>query len=144
MMLFLTKLIGYFLVGGLSAIIDTSFFYMAKYHWHFSYIKALVIGFIPGLSINFILCHSLLFVKVKRTLFGAWVRHLLSSLMSFLFNLSVMMILIEGLSFKHYLAARVIAIICGFFMSFLLIRYFAFKDNLQGNTPFMQKVKGRR
>jgi putative flippase GtrA len=127
---FFLKLAGYFLVGGGAALLDSSCFYCAKYLWHFNYVNALIIGFIPGMTTNFILCNACLFYKVNRSLLAAWVTHCLASMGSFLVNLLIMTLLIVGLKFQYYLAARLIAIVVGFFLSFLLIRYWAFRDNL--------------
>ncbi len=119
---------GYAGVGGAAACVDALTFYLACYHWHFHYLAALAIGFVPGVLTNFCLCH-LVFYRVGRSFVGTWSRHCLSAMFSFCVNAGVMSLLIYGFHFRHFFLARVMAIFVSFFVSFCLIRYFAFQDH---------------
>ncbi|WP_131775574.1 GtrA family protein [Legionella impletisoli] len=139
--LFITKLLGYIGVGGAAAFVDALAFYIAKYHLGLFYLWALVLGFIPGVTTNFLLCNALLFYKYKRSFFGAWYRHLVVSLFSLLINAVMMIILIEVLNINNYLCARIFALAFGFIISFVLIRNIAFQDNKYFKTLASSRIQ---
>lgn len=126
---FIHKLLGYIAVGGIAAMVDATCFYIARYQIGVFYLWALVCGFIPGVTTNFLLCHRMLFYKYKRTFVGAWFRHLLSSTLSFTANAAFMLMLIEVVHIHNHLIARILAIGFGFIISFDCIRYYAFQDD---------------
>ncbi|WP_133129628.1 GtrA family protein [Legionella yabuuchiae] len=127
--LLMIKFLGYIGVGGIAALIDALSFYVAKYQFGLFYLLALALGFIPGVTTNFLLCNAILFKKYNRSFFGAWYRHLLASLFSFFVNACVMILLVEGFALRNYLAVRIVALATGFIISFFLIRNIAFQDN---------------
>ncbi len=129
----------YTLVGIVSAAFDLAVFALMAEYFYINYLVSTSASFITGTTINFLICIKFVFrLNGHSWIVASW-RKLLAGLAALMVNLCVMFVLVDivGFSAMHnedfvlfdgLVLARAIAIGAGFFLNFLLTKYYAFRD----------------
>ncbi len=142
----------YMIVGVISAIIDLTLFQTVRelldinrsitvhnYMFEVEYTVAKVCSFMVGTTVNFFLCIFFVFQIRGHSLITASWRKLASGVAVLAVNLAVLIILVELFNFGDIqnlplipfdgiFLANGIAICIGFFLNFILTKYYAFRD----------------
>ena len=133
-----THLAQYTVVGAVAAACDIAVFTVLERSFEINYLIAASASFIVGTAVNFSICSRFVFRLHGHSWAVALWRKLLSGLAALGLNLLVMYLLVDGLGlgamrhefflFDGLVVSRVVAIAAGFFLNFILTKYYAFRD----------------
>lgn len=127
----IVQLFRYFWVGLAAAIVDFSVFALFVKWVHMDYRLSVVMGFLFGTFINFMLCNHLLYTRhADLHVLRACFRHYISSVGGLITNEIVIIICVEWVGLQSVLLAKIIATGIAFFVNFTLIRFYAFNHKL--------------
>jgi len=129
----------YTFVGAISAACDLAVFIVMAEKFSVNYLLSTAASFVAGTTINFLICLKfVLRLNGHSWVVASW-RKLLSGLAALAVNLSIMFLLVDvmgfgGMKSEKFLLldglviARGLAICAGFFLNFVLTKYYAFRD----------------
>jgi putative flippase GtrA len=116
----------YFVVGGLSALVDLSLFYVLVKQFDFNYILVSIVGFIIATTVNYLL--SIRFVFKSESKSGSWnefFKTFLVSLFAFAFHLFFLYVFVEVYNIDK-MFAKIAAIFFTFMINFTGRKYLVF------------------
>ncbi|MEM9945851.1 MAG: GtrA family protein [Cyanobacteria bacterium P01_D01_bin.36] len=127
------QLFRYLFVGGAAMIVDVSMFAVFSKVFLIDYRVAVVLGFACGVATNFSLCNWIVFRGKLSPLWLVFARHCAASLYALLANEIVMISLVEFLSFKNLILAKIISSGVAFIFNFAIKKLYVY------NTAYYQK-----
>jgi len=121
-----TQFFLYLIAAGVAAISDLSTVFLFLNTTNLHYLFAIAFGFVMGTSTNFIISSILVFSR-NENVSTVYVKHFFSSLIGFAVNISVVIVCVEWF-LTTVIIAKIIALSFSFFINFILIKFFAFRD----------------
>jgi putative flippase GtrA len=123
-----SQIIRYFITGFIAAIIDFSTFATFVYVFNVYYPIAIFLSFSFGTITNFFICNFFVFDRTS-SLSRTMLKHYISSLGGLTINEITVILLTEFVKFPYLMISKAIGIGLAFIVNFLLIKFYAFKDN---------------
>ncbi len=129
---FIIQISKFVIVGGLGALINVSILFILTDIFNVFYLISEIIAFIISASQNYVLNKIWTFKeKLKNSVIKKYFKYLLISMISLLFNISVLYMLVEFFGF-WYIYAEIVAIIFSSLINFLGNKIWTFKINNYG------------
>jgi putative flippase GtrA len=136
----LNQLLRYAVVGGIAAIVDIGSFTIFSSYLGINYKIAILLSFSLGTLTNFAICNAFVFSRNSLPIWLVCIRHYISSIGGLIINGLVMMFIVDVLNFKHLLYAKVIGTASAFLSNFLMIKFFAFNNQVKTSN----RERGKR
>jgi len=110
----------------LSAIVDVAGVYLSLNLLKMHYIWCVIVGFIMGTFVNFLISNKYVFSR-QVAILAACIKHYFSSLTGLMINLAVVVICVEYINIA-VMPSKIIALGIGFIFNFTAIKFYAFRD----------------
>jgi dolichol-phosphate mannosyltransferase len=111
------KIIGFFLIGLFSTIIDIGFLYLLTQYFGIWYMYSATISYTCGMVVNFLLNKHLNFQDTNRDYLRQFCSFALISMSSLALTLGILYVTVEIFSI-NYLVGKIIAVIIAFFWNY--------------------------
>ena len=111
----------------IASVVDFSVYCLTLNYLKLQYFYGMLFGFFCGAMVSFLISNVFIF-KRKDKVFKTLIKHYISGFSVFLFNFSVVALLIEFLNWNPLLA-KILSIFVGFVFNFIFIKFLVFKDS---------------